>query len=68
MRWNAEKPKWYETGDKRTLTKFAWKKVKIQDKWVWFEFYEQDQIYFRPAGGGPGWWTDEGRRFAVFYV
>ena len=64
MKWKYAEPK---SGDKRTRRVFAWRKTKIGEYIVWLETYEIDEIFFQPAGGNPGWWSEKAKRTLVYY-
>ncbi len=53
-------------GDKRTRRVFAWKKTRVGEYWVWLEHYEVHEVFFAPAGGNPGWWSEKERNILVW--
>jgi hypothetical protein len=67
MRWNAVNPPIFKNGEQREITKFAWKKVRIENTFVWLEFYKQKQRYFEPVPGGDRWWVDGEKSFVCWY-
>lgn len=68
MRWKRKIEKPPEGGDRRTRRVFAWKKTPVRDYIVWLEFYEITEVYFQPAGGNPGWWSEVSRDILIAYV
>jgi hypothetical protein len=66
MRWPRTPPPPLKSGDRRARRKFAWRKTRVEDEWVWLELYEIHEKYFEPAGGGPGWWHEVGRNTLDF--
>jgi len=45
-------------GECRELRQFAWRPTKVNGGTVWLESYAINQRYFRPTGGGLGWWSE----------
>jgi hypothetical protein len=46
MKWKAEPIKYDRQGDKRTLNKFAYLPVRLENNtFIWFERYKEDQTY-----------------------
>jgi hypothetical protein len=48
-------------GDRRTRGVFAWRKTQVRGYIVWLEKYQVEEVYFQPAGGNPGWWSEVSR-------
>lgn len=67
MRWKRKIDKQPEGGDRRSRRVFAWKPVPIGDTIVWLETYLIEEVYFQPAGGNPGWWSEISRHTLDYY-
>ena len=50
MNWKA-----YNDGDIRTVTRFAWLPVKLDDQYVWWEKYTIQEKYIMNKIGGMMW-------------
>lgn len=58
MKWNAVTPLPKEF-DTRTVRKFAWLPTLVEDKKVWLETYQTEEVYkLSYSGGNGGFWTE----------
>jgi len=67
VRWERKIDKQPEGGDRRTRRVFAWKKTPVKKYIVWLEFYLVTEVFFQPAGGNPGWWSEVDRDVLDYY-
>lgn len=65
MRWKAEKPKAPQNGDTRTSLKFAWKKVRINEEWVWLESYWLHEHYCLQTND-TGLWLEDRKEICIW--
>lgn len=54
----------YRYGSLRTVKKFAWLPVRIEDCYVWFEFYHVQQSYIG-SGIGFNWYEMKSTRQVI---
>lgn len=47
MRWKADR------NNGRFVRRFAWLPVRIDDEWLWFEFYEEKRTFKFESEIGP---------------
>jgi hypothetical protein len=52
MRWNATPPEPYVDTEKWHRW-YAWRPVRIDDKWVWREYIERKRTFRISVGGNP---------------
>ena len=67
MRWKIKVDKPPTGGDRRTRKVFAWRRTPVRDYIVWLEFFTIEEIYFQPAGGNAGWWSELSRDLLDYY-
>ena len=67
MRWKKKQITPPKGGDRRNRRVFAWNKTPVKDYIVWLEFYQITELFFAPAGGSPGWWSEVDRDVLDYY-
>lgn len=68
MRWLAENPPKPKAAQTRCRRVFAWRPTRVKEHVVWLESYEVYEVYFSPADGTAGWWSETNRKVLDLYI